>query len=76
MCNLQTSWADENAKINDVDRIKTMLQGMVEDDLIAFTDSGIIVKEEGRPFVRNVCMPFDKRMIDNEPETRIFSMTI
>ena len=76
MCNLETSWADENMKFDDVDRIKTMLQGMVDDNLIEFIEDGLIVKEEGRPFVRNVCMTFDKRMIDNEPETRIFSMTI
>lgn len=76
MCNLETSWTDDNMKFNDVDRIKTMLQGMVDDNLIEFVEEGLIVKEEGRPYVRNVCMTFDKRMIDNEPETRIFSMTI
>ena len=63
-------------KFDDVDRIKTMLQDMVDDNLIEFVENGLIVKEEGRPYVRNVCMTFDKRMIDNEPETRIFSMTI
>ena len=76
MCNLETSWADDNMKFDDVDRIKTMLQDMVDDNLIEFVENGLIVKEEGRPYVRNVCMTFDKRMIDNEPETRIFSMTI
>ncbi|WP_313383959.1 oxygen-independent coproporphyrinogen III oxidase [Chishuiella sp.] len=76
MCNLQTSWKQESQKIDNLDRIKIMLEDMIEDGLIQFTDSGLIVKEEGRPYVRNVCMAFDKRMIDHQPETRIFSMTI
>ena len=34
------------------------------------------VKEEGRMYVRNICMAFDLRLIENEPNTRVFSMTI
>lgn len=76
MCNLETSWEGEKMQINNIERIKIMLEDMIDDGLIEFKENGLIVKEEGRPYVRNVCMTFDKRMIDNQPETRIFSMTI
>lgn len=76
MCNLSTSWKEEGMQIENSDGIKKMLAGMEEDGLIEILEDGLVVNEEGRPFVRNVCMAFDKRMVDNQPETRIFSMTI
>ena len=76
MCNLETSWEEDNMKFNGIENVKSMLKGMEEDDLIIIKENGIEVKEEGRPFVRNVCMSFDLRMLENQPETRIFSMTI
>ena len=63
-------------KFNGIENVKSMLKGMEEDDLIIIKENGIVVKEEGRPFVRNLCMSFDLRMLKNQPETRIFSMTI
>ncbi|HEY4538983.1 MAG TPA: coproporphyrinogen III oxidase, partial [Faecalibacter sp.] len=76
MCNLETSWEDDKMKFNGIDNVKSMLKGMEDDDLIIIKENGIEVKEEGRPYVRNVCMSFDLRMLENEPETRLFSMTI
>ena len=52
------------------------LQEIIDDGLIDVYDNKIVVKEEGRMFVRNICMAFDLRLIENKPETRIFSMTI
>ena len=76
MCNLETSWEDDKMKFNGIDQVKSMLKGMEEDDLIVIRENGIVVKEEGRPYVRNVCMSFDLRMLEKDPETRLFSMTI
>ncbi len=75
MCHLETNWhpaLSEKTK----DGIKNRLQSLVEDELLVYTDQGVSVKEEGRMFVRNICMAFDLRLIENKPETRIFSMTI
>jgi len=75
MCHLETKWhpaLSEKTK----DGIKSRLQSLVEDELLVLTDRGVSVKEEGRMFVRNICMAFDLRLIENKPETRIFSMTI
>ena len=49
---------------------------MVADQLIEVTDTQVIVKEEGRMYVRNICMAFDLKLIENKPNTRLFSMTI
>lgn len=35
------------------------LQPMVRDGLLTMTDQEIVVTRRGRPFLRNICMPFD-----------------
>ncbi|WP_456377907.1 radical SAM protein, partial [Lutibacter sp.] len=75
MCNLETEWKiglDAQVKSEIVERLKTI----IDDGLIEVSDTKITVKEEGRMFVRNICMAFDLRLIENKPDTRLFSMTI
>jgi oxygen-independent coproporphyrinogen III oxidase len=75
MCNLETKWStrmDTNIK----EAITNRLSEMIEDGFVELIEDRIIVKEQGRMFVRNICMAFDIRLIENKPETRIFSMTI
>ncbi|MCF6296920.1 MAG: oxygen-independent coproporphyrinogen III oxidase [Flavobacteriaceae bacterium] len=75
MCNLETKWNDKIPQ-QTKNKILIRLQEIINDDLIEVTNQGIVVKEEGRMFIRNICMAFDLRLIENKPETRIFSMTI
>ena len=75
MCNLETEWKEgltSEVKNDIIDR----LQEIIEDGLVVVTDTKVTVKEEGRMFVRNICMAFDLRLLENKPDTRIFSMTI
>ncbi|MDC9723632.1 MAG: oxygen-independent coproporphyrinogen III oxidase [Urechidicola sp.] len=75
MCNLETEWNDrlsENAK----QKITEQLQEIKNDGLLEFSDNKLKLKEEGRMFVRNVCMAFDLRLQENKPDTRVFSSTI
>ncbi|GGK56655.1 MULTISPECIES: oxygen-independent coproporphyrinogen III oxidase [Flavobacteriaceae] len=75
MCNLETEWKiglDSEVKNEIVNR----LQEIIDDGLIEVSSTKITVKEEGRMFVRNICMAFDLRLLENRPETRVFSMTI
>lgn len=75
MCNLETEWnVGLNAEVKS--EIVERLEAIINDGLIEVSDDKIIVKEEGRMFVRNICMAFDLRLIENKPDTRIFSMTI
>lgn len=75
MCNLETEWTHG---LNDLTKNEIMdrLGEIIADDLIEISENNITVKEEGRMFIRNICMAFDLRLIENKPETRIFSMTI
>jgi oxygen-independent coproporphyrinogen-3 oxidase len=75
MCNLETEW--NVGLTNSVkNEIVSRLQEMISDGLLEVTDTKVIVKEEGRMYVRNICMAFDLKLIENKPDTRIFSMTI
>ena len=49
---------------------------MENDGLLIIDDNKIIVTEEGKPYVRNICMAFDLRLKRKAPETALFSMTI
>lgn len=75
MCDLETEWnlgLDVKIKNDIINR----LQEMIDDGLIELSDTKMTVKEEGRMFVRNICMAFDLRLLENKPDTRVFSMTI
>lgn len=75
MCNLETVWND-GISSKEKRNIVFRLQEILDDDLIEISSDKITVKEEGRMFIRNICMAFDLRLINNKPETRLFSMTI
>jgi len=75
MCHLETEWShglDKNIK----EAILLRLKEMTDDGIVEVNEKKVSVKEEGRMFIRNVCMAFDLRLIENKPETRVFSMTI
>jgi oxygen-independent coproporphyrinogen-3 oxidase len=75
MCNLETEWnVGLGAQVKS--EIIQRLKAIIDDGLIEISENKITVKEEGRMFVRNICMAFDLRLIENKPDTRIFSMTI
>ena len=75
MCNLETEWS-LGLPLLIKKEIIGRLQEMVADQLIEITDNKVIVKEEGRMYIRNICMAFDLKLIENKPNTRLFSMTI
>jgi len=76
MCHLQTSWADPALYVAEIPEILVRLEEMEKDGLIEIGEDSLQVKQEGRMFLRNICMAFDLRLIENKPSTRIFSMTI
>ncbi|MDW5287573.1 oxygen-independent coproporphyrinogen III oxidase [Formosa sp. PL04] len=76
MCNLETSWKDSKMKLKELPEILSHLKEMEDDGVLDILKDGLIVKEEGRMFIRNICMAFDLKLLQNKPETKIFSMTI
>lgn len=76
MCHFETSWEDSEMQFPELEAVIERLEEMERDGLVKLTASGLSLPEEARPFVRNVCMAFDLRLIRKRPSTRVFSMTI
>lgn len=76
MCNFETSWQDDKLKFPELAACLERLKEMETDGLVQIHANGITLPEAARPFVRNICMAFDLRLLRNAPTTRIFSMTI
>lgn len=75
MCKLETSWNDETY-LPEIENSLQKLKEMEADGLVEISENKIKITEKGRAFTRNVAMTFDLRMLRNQPETRIFSMTV
>ncbi|MCC6278392.1 MAG: oxygen-independent coproporphyrinogen III oxidase [Oligoflexia bacterium] len=64
--------------ISPTDRssVATMLKPMIDDGLAQLTETEVLIEEQGRPFLRNACVAFDRRLQNKQPETRIFSQSV
>lgn len=76
MCHFETSWAKSELQFPELPDCLIRLKEMENDGLVELHSNGLSVPPEGRPFIRNICMAFDLRLLRNKPATRIFSMTI
>lgn len=76
MCTFTTSWASKEMQFPELPEVLLQLAEMQQDQLLQIDEQGITVTEQGKPFVRNICMAFDLRLKRRVPENRIFSMTI
>ena len=76
MCNLETSWKNPEMQLQALPEILSHLNEMEDDGILVIFDDHLIVKEEGRMFIRNICMAFDLKLHESKPETKLFSMTI
>jgi len=76
MCQLETSWTAPETYLPEMAELPHRLQEMEADGLLELSDMGLRITEAGRPFVRNIAMAFDLRMLRHQPQTRIFSMTV
>lgn len=76
MCQFKTSWQNEKLQFPEIDEVKIRLHEMEQDGLLNLNDTELTVTEKGKPFVRNICMAFDLKMIRKKPSTQLFSMTV
>ncbi|HEY1007862.1 MAG TPA: oxygen-independent coproporphyrinogen III oxidase [Sphingobacteriaceae bacterium] len=56
--------------------VRQRLLPLQEDELITVEDGQLQVTEKGRPFLRNICMAFDRRLWQRQPESQIFSSAV
>lgn len=76
MCTFQTSWLDQAMDFAERGDVIQQLVEMQHDGLLNIEADRIVITEQGKPFVRNICMAFDLHLKRRKPETQIFSMTI
>lgn len=76
MCTFQTSWSDRAMDFAERGDVIQQLVEMQHDGLLNIEADRIVITEQGKPFVRNICMAFDLHLKRRKPETQIFSMTI
>lgn len=76
MCQFTTSWKDKALDFPELPSVLASLEEMQDDGFLTIQDDTITVTGKGKPFVRNICMAFDLRLIRKAPETKLFSMTI
>jgi oxygen-independent coproporphyrinogen-3 oxidase len=75
MCHFKTDWSIEG-NFEQLPEVLNSLEEMLDDKLITIKDTSLEITEKGKPFVRNVCMAFDLRLKENQPQRQLFSMTI
>jgi oxygen-independent coproporphyrinogen-3 oxidase len=56
--------------------LKLRMEEMEQDGLIQWHASGLKVLPKGVPFIRNICMALDQRMLESKPATELFSRTV
>lgn len=76
MCHFETAWDKPDSQFPQLARCLLKLEEMEADGLVELSEGKLTVPESARPFVRNICMAFDLRLMRNAPDTRVFSMTI
>jgi len=76
MCQFRTSWKKKSDYFNEIPAVLEQLGEMEKDGLVVLKKDGLIITEDGKAFVRNICMAFDLRLKRKAPETQLFSMTI
>lgn len=76
MTRMLTSWDSEQLKVEYLQGIHERLNELAGDGLVELEGDSCRISELGRPFLRNICMAFDARLIRNSPKTELFSRTI
>lgn len=77
--NLMTRFETEfggSAHTPYLESVPQKLEEFARDGLLKITGKNCVVTEEGRAFLRNICMAFDARLSRKAPNTELFSKTI
>ncbi|PWK18896.1 oxygen-independent coproporphyrinogen-3 oxidase [Arcicella aurantiaca] len=76
MCQFKTTWKTEDFTEEERLDLSEKLEGFRQDELLSFDETSLIVHEGGKPFIRNICMAFDKRMLREQIVGKLFSQTV
>ncbi len=73
MCRFETDFKGDESLFR---LIKKDLDELVADDLVHTNGRKVSVTREGIPFVRNICMAFDRKLQESKPRENLFSKTV
>lgn len=73
---LITSYSVELETEQDKQDAQTFLESLVHDGLVKIIGNRLSLTEQGKPFLRNVCVVFDKRLRSKQPNTKVFSQSL
>lgn len=76
MTQFETEWSSSEAQTEFLSTVPERLIELEKDGLIEVKKNSCRVTDLGRPFLRNICMAFDARLIRKTPSTQLFSQTI
>jgi len=76
MTRMGTEWESDVQRVSYLETIRERLEELERDGLVKLSEGRCQVTENGRGFLRNICMAFDARMISKAPATQLFSKTI
>lgn len=75
-CRFRTSWQEIRLQFKGLPEVLERLKELEQDGIVAIADNTLTVPKRKKAFVGNVCMAFDLKMIRDQPEKRLFSITI
>ncbi|MGF1615812.1 MAG: oxygen-independent coproporphyrinogen III oxidase [Gammaproteobacteria bacterium] len=76
MCRFETTWAQQHEQHPALEAALDRLKELQIDGLVRVTGNRLTVTAAGRPFLRNICMALDARLMRGEPHTQLFSQII
>ena len=76
MTRFETRWDDPDNHVAYLDGVGEKLVEFERDGLIEFSSHHCRIVDEGRPFLRNICMAFDARLGRDASARPLFSRTI
>jgi len=76
MTRFETHWTSDSVETPYLAEVSERLSEFVRDGLIELREGFCRILPAGRPFVRNVCMAFDARLVRQAPQTQLFSKTV
>lgn len=56
--------------------VRAFLKEMIQDGLVAVTDTSLQLTEKGKPFLRNACLALDERLLRKKPDSLLFSKSM
>ncbi|MEO1652734.1 MAG: oxygen-independent coproporphyrinogen III oxidase [Bacteroidota bacterium] len=76
MCRFETQWGEEDQQGAALYEALPRLKEMEKDGLLRVEPYQLKISEKGKPFLRNICMAFDQKLWQSQPDRPLFSQVI